>query len=210
MRLSDPQHLRQRKKAETRERIHKVGLQLFNRQGFAETTIAQIAAEADVAPRTVFQHYPTKDDIVFGDVEGALQAFDAGLKSRPPGVTAIDAVRAWLDQVAVGWLEPDTEVQVRLVAEVPSVAARKTQILDRFREPLTAAIATDLDRPTDDLAVQLSGWVAIGGLLQIEALVSDRIRMDGTMPSTSQIDAVLRQVERFIRSGVGAVDHERP
>lgn len=200
-----PESHRDRKKAQTRERIHKEALRLFERQGFAATTIAEIAAAADVSPRTVFVHYPTKEDLVFGDVERALVAFDAAMGRRAPGVTTMQALRVWMSETATGWLEPDVEVQIRLARDVASIAERKVHVAERFRRPLASALAVDLGAPVDDLRVQLAAAAVTTGLMRAEALVGEHVASHRSLPSPDAVAAILDQVERFVASGVSAV-----
>src|SRR3954452_6078404 len=58
---------RERKKARTKAEIQRQALRLFNEQGYAETSVEQIAAAAEVSPSTFFRYYPTKDDVVLAD-----------------------------------------------------------------------------------------------------------------------------------------------
>jgi AcrR family transcriptional regulator len=201
----EPPTRRQRKKAQTRERIHKEALRLFEHQGFAATTIAQIADAADVAPRTVFVHYPTKEDLVFGDVESALVAFESALRTRPPDTTALEIVRAWLAHAAGGWLEPDVELQVRLADEVPSVTERKVVIAERFRVAFAEAAASDLGTSPADLRVQLAASGAIAGLLHVEALVTEHVRSKGQLPPPRLLEEVFDRVDSFVRAGISSL-----
>ena len=59
--------LRERKKARTKAEIQRQALRLFDEQGYAETSVEQIAAAAEVSPSTFFRYYPTKDDVVLAD-----------------------------------------------------------------------------------------------------------------------------------------------
>ena len=59
--------LRERKKARTKAEIQRQALRLFHEQGYAETSVEQIAAAAEVSPSTFFRYYPTKDDVVLAD-----------------------------------------------------------------------------------------------------------------------------------------------
>jgi AcrR family transcriptional regulator len=59
-----PESRRERKKRELRERIYREAGRLFLRHGYDATTVEQIAEAADVAQATLFNHYPTKDDLI--------------------------------------------------------------------------------------------------------------------------------------------------
>jgi AcrR family transcriptional regulator len=68
---------RQRRSAETRERLFRAALGLFARKGFAETTVEDITNAADVGKGTFFNYFPSKEHllIAFGDMQiGKLQA----------------------------------------------------------------------------------------------------------------------------------------
>jgi AcrR family transcriptional regulator len=93
---------RARKKARTRTLIRETAQRLFAERGFEGVTIADIAAAADVAVQTVFNHFPTKEDLFFDGhtpwVEGAAEA----VRSRPRGTAPLDALHAYLvDRVAL-------------------------------------------------------------------------------------------------------------
>ena len=92
----EPPGLRERKRQRTRETIARVALELFERQGFQETTIPQIAEAADVSPRTVSAYFPHKEDLAFPDAEAEFEAFEARLRERLPGETAMDAMREFI------------------------------------------------------------------------------------------------------------------
>ena len=132
--------LRERKKAATRKAIHEARSRLFGEQGFAGTTIDQIAEAADVSRATVFHYFPTKESIVFGDAPQAIAAL-AGLLDGAPEV--VPAMRDWLRGLT-GWLEPDLQLQRRLAREVPDIAAHRLQVLDGIEDVVTEALAREL------------------------------------------------------------------
>src|SRR5687768_11761321 len=97
--------LRERKKQRTREAIVEAAFELFAERGFDGTTIAAIAAAADIAPRTFFSYFPSKDDVVFHDFEAKYGMVASWLKDREPGTNAIDALRAGIES-ATGGMDP--------------------------------------------------------------------------------------------------------
>ncbi|HEX4814193.1 MAG TPA: TetR family transcriptional regulator [Nonomuraea sp.] len=89
--MSDRPGLRERKKAKTRALIQKEALRLFRKQGYAATTVEQIAAAAEVAPSTVFRYFPTKEDLVLVD---QFPPFVEALRAVPPELSPARAVQA--------------------------------------------------------------------------------------------------------------------
>ena len=65
----------EKKKKETRQKIVKVAMDLFQRQGFNNTTMEQIAEEADVARKTLYNHFSVKEAIVDEYARGISKEF---------------------------------------------------------------------------------------------------------------------------------------
>lgn len=94
-RSDPPTSLRARRAAETRARIVQAAIELFIAQGFEATTTDQIAERAEVSPRTLFRMFPTKDALLFHDLEVRLATIAARLDDRPAGeplVTSLASV----------------------------------------------------------------------------------------------------------------------
>jgi len=91
--------LRQRKKDRTRRALVDAAMRLFADRGYEETTIADLADAADIAPRTFFSYFAAKEDVLFADVDDRISAL-AELELRRPGERPLDALRRLGGEVA--------------------------------------------------------------------------------------------------------------
>ncbi|MGH3381282.1 MAG: TetR family transcriptional regulator [Actinoallomurus sp.] len=162
----DHMGLRERKKLRTRRAIAGAALRLFDERGFEETTISDIAAAAEVSPRTFFSYFPSKDDVVFAEMDERLADVRAGLAERPSGETPLATFRRVSEALLQAIAAEDGEygaVQVSLIRDRPSLQAQALKRLSDAEEGFVAVlreIAPELD---DVAAVTIIG-VAFGGL----------------------------------------------
>src|SRR4051794_10637265 len=95
--------LRERKKRQTRDAIAAAALAMLQARGFDEVTVAEIARAADVSEKTVFNHFPTKEDLVFARGDDRLLERAEAIRMRPPGVPLSRVFEAetaeFLDQI---------------------------------------------------------------------------------------------------------------
>lgn len=199
---SDAPGLRERKKHRTRETIADAAMQLFAERGFDATTIADIAAAADIAPRTFFGYFPSKEAVVFHDHDALLASFGARLRERGARETAFDAMRAWvLDLVAANDHDaPRRAVRRRLTDETPALAAQERANRAQFEAVLTEAVASDLGSSADALAPHLAAAAAIATL---DAL--DRFHDGREQPDAEAAVAILDEALAFLRGGLRAL-----
>src|SRR3954454_4397572 len=116
--MSSTEGLRERKKQRTRETIVREALPLFRERGYDATTIADIAAAADIAPRTFFGYFPSKEAVLFGEADADFESFRAALEERPDGVTTMEAMREWIAaKFSTGDLEETREQKRRRCIE---------------------------------------------------------------------------------------------
>lgn len=183
------QGLRERKKLDTRRRIEAVALDMFERGGFETTTIEDIAAAADIAPRTFFHYFPTKEDVVLADYADRLARITGALAERPtdePAWTALQ--RAFLSVAADYEVErPRLLRRFRIMAATPSVYARSLQLQAGWED----AVASVLTQRTGLVAggditprllaaaalaamrASLGHWLAAGGRGPLPAQLTD-------------------------------------
>lgn len=131
--------LRERKKRATHDRIVEAAFELFQAQGYAETTLQQIAVRADVALRTVSNYFPLKIDLLVAYREGMLGVVEESLR-RGHGQDAFERVRSALIAVSrENERHPNGRLAQRLIAGHGSYRALEV-IQQRFRQDLAAAL----------------------------------------------------------------------
>ncbi len=134
--------LRERKKLERRSCIEAAAIDLFEASGFDGTTIEDIAAKADIAPRTFFYYFATKEDVVLADYAGRLELIIAELGGQPEGDGPWGALRASFVVVAADYSAQRDQLVRRfaIMAENSSVYARSLQLQAGWENALADVI----------------------------------------------------------------------
>ncbi|KOG28750.1 MULTISPECIES: TetR/AcrR family transcriptional regulator [Streptomyces] len=151
--------LRESKKQETRQLISDCATRLFIEQGFERTTIAEIAAAARVAKKTVTNYFPRKEDLALDHHEAFTQGLAHAVAERAPGEAPLTALgrtfRAALlaHDPVVGFTGP---AFARMVADSPTLTARLRELHDQREEALAAALATAADPTPSDTSSDTS------------------------------------------------------
>ncbi|NRI65445.1 MULTISPECIES: TetR/AcrR family transcriptional regulator [Rhodococcus] len=137
---------RERKKDITRRAIRSCAVELFLRQGFTDTTVEQISDAAEVAPRTFFRYFRTKEATLF-----SLESFEeiiAGYRSAPPELDPLTALMGVVTQFDARELSPETVVRRNLrtsLLVVPAVSRYASEIADEATERMRDATKCRLD-----------------------------------------------------------------
>jgi AcrR family transcriptional regulator len=163
--------LRERKKAKTRALIQQIALRLFRDQGYAATSIEQIAETAEVSTTTVFRYFPTKPDLVISDDLDAR--FLEAARAQPADLNIVQLVRNSIRSVfsAPTDLEMDTLWErERLMWREPEVRTAMLAELVRTLREAVEFVAERTGRPIDDdkviatagalIGVSLAAWFA--------------------------------------------------
>jgi AcrR family transcriptional regulator len=202
-----PQGLRERKKQRTREQIVEAAMRLFAERGYQATTITDIATAADVAPRTFFAYFPSKEAVVFHNADRDLDSLASALRDRLPGETAFDALRRWIDAMFDEWMAEGDEalLRKRLRCEHEGLANFEGGIRARVEELLLEAIANDLGEPRDALRPRLVTAAAIAALTSLEATIHEKTEQ---RVAKAEALAVLDDAMVFLRGGIEALQDE--
>jgi AcrR family transcriptional regulator len=149
-----PKGLRERKKRATRDAIAATARRLFAERGYDGVTVAEIAVAADVSEKTVFNHFATKEDLVFAGGEARLTQLLADIAKRPPAASVLDVFRATSDALLDAMVSGDTDdhlVVPRIVRSSPALQERLTVGWEHEAAALAAVIAEAAGADDDDI-----------------------------------------------------------
>ena len=201
--------LRERKKAKAREKIVSVALRLFADDGYANTTIARIAEEAEVSPRTVATYFPAKEDIVFYLSDMTKQRLVLAIEERDTGVDTMTALRQWLLEERE-LFEQHHELmgcQQKVIDNEAALRAHEQAVMRDFELVLADGLALDLGMGSTDLEPRL----AAAATMAVFDLLGDerKGRAEGELPPLDEQLEKLDQALTFITGGVAALRDAR-
>ena len=160
--------LRERKKERTRREIADAARRLFGERGFDRVTVAEVARAADVSQQTVFNYFPTKEDLFFWRLGAFEEEMLAAVRDRPAGESALAAYRRFLvgQRGLLGRSDPQSRDQLtalnRTIFESPSLRAREEQILAGYTRSLAALLAEEAGARADDIGARVAATAMMG------------------------------------------------
>src|SRR5919198_6671574 len=172
--------LRERKKQRTRQLIADTARQLFAERGFERVTVTEIAREAEVSPATVFNYFPTKEDLFYSRLEAFEEELLAAIRERGPGESVLDAFSGFLlGQGGVLSMDaPEADEQLRtitrIITESPALLARERQVFDRYAQTLAAVLAEETGADPADAVPH----VVANALLGLHRALIDQVRRE--------------------------------
>ncbi|WP_406198182.1 TetR/AcrR family transcriptional regulator [Kitasatospora sp. NBC_01560] len=158
--------LRELKKRQTRTLLADTAMGLFVERGFDQVTVVEVARAAGVSTNTVFNYFPTKEDLFFDRQDEVVARLATVVRERPAGSSAVDAVRA---DLLAGLTEGEPTYGLnagaiafwRVVAESPALRARLLELGERSDAALAEALAEEAGAdPGDPLPRILAGALA--------------------------------------------------
>lgn len=162
--------LRDRKKERTRQALIDAAGRLFAEQGYERTTVADIAAAADIGTRTFFSYFASKEELVYPEADARIRAAVDAIAARAPGDSPVDVLLRALGNVGDEIVGPMAGLRLRLAQTVPAVRGRGLQIqADAQREiagHLRDAFPDQLDAVS--AAALVGAFIgAVAGALQV-------------------------------------------
>ena len=144
--------------------LEHVAFELFEANGFAQTTVEDIAMAAGIGRRTFFRYFPSKNDVPWGMFEMELQRMRALLKACPRDIPLMDAIRVAL--VDFNQVEPDRiprhRRRMELILRVPALLAHSTLRFAAWRAVIAEFVAERTGQRPDALAPQAIAHAVLG------------------------------------------------
>lgn len=202
--------LRERKKLRTKQAIVEVASRLFLEQGYAQTTLVQIADEAEVAPSTFFNYFPTKIDLVFCFFDAIIESAKLRIAERPEGEDALDAILAWLREDLIEVEQPYVHAIGRMpaiIAAAPELGAEERLRSALLEDVLAEAFARDLDEPADGVRSRVLASLAYRGMHEVWAAWYAKHANDAEMHLEDALEAKAVYLTELLGTARGFVDH---
>ena len=187
--------LRERKKLRTRQLIAETARRMFVEHGFDAVPVSAVARAAEVSEATVFNYFPTKEDLIFQGMEEFETELVAAVRDRAPGESIATAfftfaleprgLLAVRDKAAASYLAEVT----RMIAASPALQSRQREILARYTASLAAFIAADTGAGPDDLRPSVVAHALIGTHQSLIDFIHRRL-LDGQTDTARLADQV--------------------
>jgi AcrR family transcriptional regulator len=141
--------LRETKKLATRQQIADTAMGLFVTRGFDRVTVAEVAAAANVSEKTVFNYFPTKEDLFFDEVPERARRLAEAIRSRPEGESILATLRQLQIGEAARLTSPGFASFARVLEESEALQAKELEIMALFAQSLAGALEEEGIDPRD-------------------------------------------------------------
>ena len=197
--------LRETKKLQTRQTIAAAAMGLFVKRGFDHVTVGEIARAAGVSEKTVFNYFPTKEDIFFDEVPERLEALREAVRGRRPGQSLVEAMHD-LHAAQAGRLgSPGFAHFARAIAESPALQAKEVEVMAQFSDHLAATIRDEIGlHPAD---AQIAANLLLRVHWQFFRNAREQALAGRSGPgAVRRLRSDLERAYRLLEHGLGAID----
>ena len=185
---------RERKKLATRQALQDVALRLVAERGLDQVTVEDISEAADVATRTFFNYFSSKEEALLGNLPEKVATVQRMVVDRPAGETPLEAVCQVLRTMTLRLAERREERLLRqqVIERHPGLLARQLGEYASFEQALAAAVAERLGAGrTDALYCRVVAAVAVAAA---RSAVSTWMADKGRRPLAGMVDAAFAQL----------------
>jgi AcrR family transcriptional regulator len=197
--------LRESKKLETRREIADTAMRLFVQRGFDHVTVAEVAAAARVSEKTVFNYFPTKEDLFFDELPERQAALIAAIRDRAPGQSIVAALRRLQVAECPRLCSAGFAVFARIIEESPALQAKELEVMAQMTELLGAAIRDELGVHEVDAKIAANMLVGVHWQLFRNARAQALSGRQGPA-AVRHLRSDLDRAYRLLEHGLGALE----
>jgi AcrR family transcriptional regulator len=136
--------LREAKKLRTRQEIADQAMKLFARRGFDAVTVAEVAGAAGISEKTVYNYFPTKEDLFFDEVPAREATLVSTITGRREGESILTALRRLQAAECPRLSSPGFATFARIIEESTALQAKELEVMARFVHVLTGTLQAEL------------------------------------------------------------------
>lgn len=177
-----PLGLRERKKQQTKQALEQAAFALFAAQGYAETTVEDIASAAQVSRASFFRYFGSKEDVLAADDDSRRERFLAALARQPRHAPVLAAIKAALTEyLAVVRADERNCTYIRVILGSRVLLGRACEIRMRWQRDLEAELRARMDGVSNaDIVAAMLATVVLAVLETSLRLVTFEQKQDVT------------------------------
>jgi AcrR family transcriptional regulator len=197
--------LRESKKLATRRELADTAMRLFVERGFDHVTVSEVAAAARVSEKTVFNYFPTKEDLFFDELPERQAALIATIRNRAPGESIVAALRRLQAAECPRLCSAGFAVFARVIEESPALQAKELEVMAQMTELLAGAIREELGAHEVDAKIAANMLVGVHWQLFRNARAQALAGRQGPS-AVRRLRSDLDRAYRLLEHGLGALE----
>jgi AcrR family transcriptional regulator len=197
--------LRESKKLQTREAIAAAGMRLFVTRGFDHVTVGDIARDAGVSEKTVFNYFPSKEDIFFDEVPKRMEALTEAVRNRKPGQSLVDAMHDLYASQASRLASPEFVHFAQAIEDSPALQAKEVEVMAAFADHLAVTIREELGLHPADAQTAANLLLSVNWQMFRDARAHALAGRSGPA-AARRLRSDLKRAYRLLEHGLGTLD----
>jgi AcrR family transcriptional regulator len=197
--------LRESKKLATRREIADTAMRLFVERGFDHVPVSEVAAAARVSEKTVFNYFPTKEDLFFDELPERQAALIATIRNRAPGESIVTALRRLQAADCPRLCSAGFAVFARIIEDSPALQAKELEVMAQMTELLAGAIRDELRVHEVDAKIAANMLVGVHWQLFRNARTQALAGRHGPA-AVRRLRSDLDRAYRLLEHGLGALE----
>jgi AcrR family transcriptional regulator len=197
--------LRESKKLATRRELADTAMRLFVERGFDHVTVSEVASAARVSEKTVFNYFPTKEDLFFDELPERQAALIATIRNRASGESIVAALRRLQVAECPRLCSAGFAVFARIIEESPALQAKELEVMAQMTELLAGAIRDELGAHEVDAKIAANMLVGVHWQLFRNARAQALVGRQGPS-AVRRLRSDLDRAYRLLEHGLGALE----